>query len=544
VSDAASIAVAMLLTLGGIAIAAALFPIRDLCLEARAQSRAWLAVPALAVLFITAYAVFAVALANREAIDLSVLVAAAAICGAGCFMWAFAYISGMVVRESRRVAALERHRAAHDELTGLPNRAFFVRQLEEAVGASAGQKRLALLIIDLDRFKLINDALGHRYGDILLQEVANRLRGALRMKDLVARLGGDEFGVLIDPVINPEHLKTIGEHVTAVLQSPVAVEDYPTDVGVSIGVAYYPEHGSSGNEMIKNAEIAMYEAKRRGADVVVYEPTFDTNGFHRLDILNELRQAIDGARLLLHYQPQFAAKSGRLVGVEALVRWPHPRLGLLLPNEFIGLAEQSGLINRLNRWVLNIVFEQLAAWQTAGIDMPIATNVSVLNLQDPDLLQYVMAGLANHGLAAGRLRLEITETAVMSDPEAALGAVKRLAELGVRFSIDDFGTGYSSLRYLRELPVDEIKIDRSFIVDSARDANDAIIARSTIDLAHNMGRLVAAEGVESRETAELLAHWNCDTLQGFYLCPPLAIHELAPRLADPSWTWRSSVHAT
>jgi diguanylate cyclase len=353
---------------------------------------------------------------------------------------------------------------------------------------------------------------------------------------LLARLGGDEFGILIDPVDHPEHLATIAGHVAAVLEAPFALEGHPADVGVSIGAAFYPTHGDSSNTLMKNAEIAMYEAKRRGAELMIYDQGFDAHDLGRLDIVRGLKAAIDEAALLVHYQPQIGAKSGKLTGVEALVRWPHPRLGLLLPEEFIALAERSGLINRLNRWVLDIVFNQLAAWQVQGIDTSISTNISVINLQDPDLIQYVVDGLRERGLTASQLKIEITETAVMSDPQVALAAVQRLSEFGVRFAIDDFGTGYSSLLYLREMPVDEIKIDRSFIANVTRDNNDAIIVRSTIDLAHNMGRTVTAEGVESLEAFRLLRHWNCDTLQGFYLSPPLSIEDLNLRLKDPRWS--------
>jgi EAL domain-containing protein (putative c-di-GMP-specific phosphodiesterase class I) len=239
--------------------------------------------------------------------------------------------------------------------------------------------------------------------------------------------------------------------------------------------------------------------------------------------------------LQVYYQPQFSAASGRLVGVEALVRWPHSDPAWPLPAEFIELAEQGGLIDRLNRWVLEIVFDQLAAWQEAGVTTTISTNLSAINLQDPELFTYIAHGLAARGLNAARLSLEITETAVASDTKAARAVVKRLSEFGVRLSIDDFGTGYSSLIILRELPVEEIKIDRSFVINMTRDSNDAILVRSTIDLAHKLGRAVTAEGVESREALELLKSWGCDVMQGFFLSPPLAIEDLNRKLADATW---------
>ncbi|MGH8502103.1 MAG: putative bifunctional diguanylate cyclase/phosphodiesterase [Gammaproteobacteria bacterium] len=535
--DAAAIAAYILLVLGAAMLAVSFIPVRDICLEARGHSRVWLALPALVVAFITGilgYLVFAVTVA-RQGAHFDQLAVAAVLFGAGCFVWGVAHISRQIIGEMRRIAALAQHRAAHDPLTNLPNRKFFARQLERAIGNVVPPRRLAVLMMDLDRFKLINETLGHYYGDIVLQEVGLRLQRSLRMTDLVARLHGDEFAVLINPIGDPEHPRTIGQHVAAVLQKPFAIEGHPADVGVSIGVAYHPDHGVNHNDLMKNAEIAMYEAKRRGVDVVVYEPGLDVSNRQQLSILRELREAIDQHRLVVHYQPQFGTKAGKLIGVEALVRWPHPRFGLLLPEEFIALAEQSGLINNLNYWVLEVVLDQLAAWKSAGNTTRVSTNVSAVNLQDPKLVHFITDGVRNRDLSPKQLKLEITETAVMSDPGAALTAVKRLSQFGVRFSLDDFGTGYSSLVYLRKLPVSEIKIDRSFIVNVTRDHNDAIIVRSTIALAHNLGRWVTAEGVESHEARELLTAWGCDALQGFHLSPPLPIEELDAKLKDPRW---------
>lgn len=532
-AHAYAIVVSLLLALGASILVSALLTMRDTYAQARVHSRAWLALPTLVIAFIVGYLAFAMTIV-KQGIGIAEVAAAAAFFWAGCLAWGVARISGLAVREAQRMAALERHRATYDALTRLPNRAFFIEQLRRAIAAAP--KRLAVMIMDLDRFKLINDTLGHDYGDILLQEVGIRLHGALRSSDLVARLGGDEFGILIDPIDDAGHPGIIAGHVALGLEGPFAVEGYPAEARGSIGVAYYPDHGDDANALMKNAEIAMYEAKRRGVSVMAYASEFDTHDLNRLNILGELRQAIDQNSLLVHYQPQFHARSGELAGVEALVRWPHPRLGQLLPEEFILLAEQGGLINRLNRWVLDIVLEQLAAWRTAGIGTPISTNVSVVNLQDPALYKCIVDGLKARGLAPHQLRLEITETAVMSDPDTALTAVRRLSEFGVRFAIDDFGTGYSSLVYLREMPIDELKIDRSFVVNLARDSNDAIIVRSTIDLAHNMGRVVTAEGVEGQESMDLLARWGCDKLQGFYLSPPLTIADLNLKL----WAQRGS----
>lgn len=524
----------MLLIAGIVTLLVSLLPVRDIWALRQPRLSIRFALPALIATTIIGCGVSA-GLTIKYGAGIADLAAAAAVFGAGCLVWITARIGKVALREALRMTALERHRADHDTLTSLPNRAFFLQQLERAISRAAGQHRLAVLIMDLNRFKLINDTLGHFYGDTVLQEVGRRLQSRLRVNDLVARLGGDEFVVLIDPVEHTEQAGTIAQDIASILEHPIVVAGYSADASASSGVAGYPEHGGSGNTLMKNAEIAMYEAKRRGVDTLVYDPGFDMHDVNRLTVLSQLRSAIEDHQLQVYYQPQFSAASGRLVGVEALVRWPHSDPAWPLPAEFIELAEQGGLIDRLNRWVLEIVFDQLAAWQEAGVTTTISTNLSAINLQDPELFTYIAHGLAARGLNAARLSLEITETAVASDTKAARAVVKRLSEFGVRLSIDDFGTGYSSLIILRELPVEEIKIDRSFVINMTRDSNDAILVRSTIDLAHKLGRAVTAEGVESREALELLKSWGCDVMQGFFLSPPLAIEDLNRKLADATW---------
>jgi diguanylate cyclase len=528
------LAALILIALGAVALALALRSARRM----RAQTsqplpQFRLALPALIFALIACYIAWFIILLRHD-VALDGLAVAATLCGAACILWAIAQSGRAALREAVRIAALERHRADHDALTGLPNRLFFMRRLARSAERAADRQHFAVLIIDLNRFKLVNDTLGHAYGDGLLREFGRRLQGSLRMSDLVARLGGDEFGILINPIESLERARNIAGNLAATLQGPIVVGSHGADVSVSIGIAGFPEHGAGGNALMKNAEIAMDEAKRRGVGIMLYDPGFDTHDVEQLNTLGELRRAIEADALEVYYQPQFSPKTGKMTGAEALVRWPHSHAGLLLPTDFIDLAEQSGLINRLNRRVLDIVFDQLAAWRAAGLDTPIATNVSALNLQDPGLFEYIVEGLRARHLSAAQLKLEITETAVVSDPDAAR-ALTRLAEFGVRLSIDDFGTGYSSLVYLRELPVGEIKIDRSFVVNLTRDNNDAILVRSTIELAHNLGRAVIAEGVESREALELLTRWGCDAVQGFHLSPPLVISDLDRKLKDPDW---------
>ncbi len=533
----------MLLTAGITTLLLSLLPVRDIWALRQPRLLIRFALPVLIAATIIGCGISA-GLTIKYGAGIADFAAAAAVLGAGCLAWITAQLGKAALREAQRMTALERHRADHDTLTHLPNRVFFLQQLERAISRAAGKHCLAVLIMDLDRFKLINETLGHFYGDTVLQEVGRRLQSRLRVNDLVARLGGDEFVIMIDPVDHTNQAGTVAQHIASILERPIMVAGYSAEASASIGIAGYPEHGSSGHTLIKNAEIAMYEAKRHGVNTMVYDPGFDMHDVNRLTILSQLRSAINGHELQVFYQPQFDGTSGGLAGVEALVRWPHSDPEWPLPAEFIELAERGGLINRLNRCVLEIVFDQLAAWQEVGVTTSISTNLSAINLQDPGLFTYIAQGLAARGLNAARLTLEITETAVASDTKAARALVKRLSELGVRLSIDDFGTGYSSLIILRELPVEEIKIDRSFVMNMTRDTNDAVLVRSTIDLAHNLGRAVTAEGVESQEALELLKSWGCDVVQGFFLSPPLAIDDLNRKLANASWHSLTSAFAS
>ncbi len=423
--------------------------------------------------------------------------------------------------------------ALHDTLTGLPNRTLFQDRLEQAIHVAQRQgDTLALLFLDLDRFKEINDTFGHHAGDLLLQEVGRRLPQVLRESDTVARLGGDEFAVVL-PEASAATAHIAAEKLLMALVRPCVVEGYRLDVGGSIGIALYPEHAGDAVNLMRYADIAMYAAKRSGAGMMLYSPDVDWHSPGRLALLSELRQALVTNELVLHYQPVVRFATGHTTRVEALVRWQHPRYNLLSPDQFVPLAERTGLINDLTRWVLEAGISQCAAWQRAGLSTGLAVNLSARNLHDPELPDTIAALLQEHGLPASNLKLELTESSIMADPDAALVVLQQLRSTGVRIAIDDFGTGYSSLAYLRRLPVDEIKIDKSFVLDMATNENDAVIVRSAIELAHALGLQVVAEGVEDAETWERLAQLGCDAGQAFYMARPMPAAEMGRWLQQP-----------
>jgi predicted signal transduction protein with EAL and GGDEF domain len=365
--------------------------------------------------------------------------------------------------------------------------------------------------------------------------MARRLAGAMRDVDTLARLGGDEFAILL-PGADAAGARLVAARLLQLLEEPFELNGSSLDVGGSLGVALYPQHGEDAEVLLQRADVAMYVAKRAGGGQAVYEPTQDHHTPERLAVHTELRLGIDRGELVLHYQPKFACHDGQLVGVEALVRWAHPRRGLVMPDEFIPLAEQTGLITPLSRWVLEAVVRQCRVWQDLGRHIPIAVNLSMRDLHDVHLPATIQQLLTRWAVPPRLLRVEITESSLMADPERALAIVARLAALGVRIAIDDFGTGYSSLAYLKKLPVDELKIDRSFVSDMRDDASDQAIVRSTIDLAHNLGLRVVAEGVEDAATWQLLTQLGCDEAQGYHLGRPAPPTALATWLAlsDPS----------
>jgi diguanylate cyclase (GGDEF)-like protein len=437
-------------------------------------------------------------------------------------------------RRLLRQAAASSHQALHDALTGLPNRELFADRVGQAIRAADRELQpAALLLLDLDRFKDVNDTLGHHHGDQLLREVGTRLQGALRQVDTVARLGGDEFAVLV-PGATAEGAAAVADKLRTALHAPLTLDGVTLDLDASIGIAVYPDHGNDTAELLQHADVAMYAAKQTHAGFMVYDPTVDQHSPRRLALLGGLRRALERNELVLHYQPKADLGTGRILGAEALVRWQHPDHGLLGPGEFIPLAERTGLIHPLTRWVLDTALRQASQWHRDGHQLSVAVNVSTRCLLDPSFPDQVAERLGAWQVPAGSLVLEVTESAVMADPARALDVLGRLHALGVRLAVDDFGTGYSSMAYLKALPVDELKVDRSFVGQMADSSSDAVIVRSTIDLGHNLGLRVVAEGVESQEAWQSLEALGCDTAQGYYLGRPMPAADLEHWLEQPA----------
>ncbi|MEY2566802.1 MAG: hypothetical protein QOE35_1331 [Actinomycetota bacterium] len=440
---------------------------------------------------------------------------------------------------SARASLEKEHQALHDALTGLPNRTLFREQATDAIsGRPLGEGSLsAVMLIDLDRFKEINDTLGHHIGDLLLKEVGPRLREAVRDHDAVARFGGDEFAIFVHDMDSPEAILEIAGRAHAALSAPFSVEDLLLHVEGSIGIALSPEHGTDVDVLLQRADVAMYMAKETHSGSRLYTPDRDPNSRRRLTLLSDLRAAIDNHDLVLHYQPKADLRSREINDVEALVRWIHPDLGLVPPNDFIPLAERSGLIAPLTEYVLTDAIGRAADWRARGINLRVAVNLSVRSLMDLDLPNRVAAMLLAADLPASYLELEITESTIMADPVRAMRVLQPLADMGVRLSIDDFGTGYSSLAYLRQLPIAEIKIDRSFVAAMTTSENDAVIVRSTVEMAKNLGLEVVAEGVETPDIELALDRLGCDYMQGYLLSRPLPADELEGCIAELRRGW-------
>lgn len=426
------------------------------------------------------------------------------------------------VHRGGRDAIAKQHQALHDALTGLPNRELFRDRIDQAVNASRRTGDTAVvMIMDLDHFKEINDTLGHHMGDLLLQEVSRRLRLALRESDTVARLGGDEFGVLLPRVDSAADAATVAQNLLVHLREPFVLEGMRLEIDASIGIAMHPLHGEDNETLQQRADIAMYSAKQSGRGFAIFEPELDRHSPRRLALAGGMRQAINEGQIQLYYQPKADLRTGRIMGVEALARWDHPEFGIVGPSEFVPIAEQTGLITPLTSFVLDAAISQVHAWKDAGLELSVAVNLSARSFLDTQLAVEIPRLLAKWDVEAELLELEITESMLMTDPARAEATLTRLSRIGLTLSVDDFGTGYSSLANLKRLPVDVIKIDKSFVMEMAVDASDAAIVRSTIDLAHNLGLRVVAEGVESEDAWRHLEALGCDFAQGYFLSRPL-----------------------
>jgi diguanylate cyclase (GGDEF)-like protein len=455
------------------------------------------------------------------------------------FAWQMLHRTHSLQITSQELAAKQREnefQAFHDHLTGLPNRLLFRLSLGQAIeGAAERGGRIAVMLMDLDHFKEINDSLGHHVGDRLLAAVGPRLAETLREGDLMARLGGDEFGVLLPDVADDVTATTIAQRLLEGLHRPVAVDELDLDVSASIGIAFFPEHAGDADSLLRHADVAMYAAKDSGLGFEVYDEVIDRHKPELVRLVTHIRPAIDAGEFHMYFQPKIRLSDGRVAGAEALIRWHHPTLGRLAPADFIPMVEKTVLLQPLTYWVLNDVLRTWRAWSDAGIEVPIAVNVSPRTLLDQDLPEVVEHLLERWGVSARFLRLELTESFLVADSGRSDAVLNRLSRVGIGLSIDDFGTGFSSLSYLKRLPIEEIKIDRSFVSNMMGRVEDFTIVRATIELGRNLGLRVVAEGVQDRETFDRLGDFGCDEAQGFYISRPLD--------RDAFWVWLSKREA-
>ncbi len=432
------------------------------------------------------------------------------------------------ITSARKQEQLLEYQAHHDALTGLPNRLFLNGKMDHALkSAQRKNQKIALLLLDLDHFKEVNDTLGHAIGDELLGEVAIRLSRSLRSSDTVARLGGDEFAILMQNLDGIEVAERLAKTILLDLRTPFQVSELTLAVAASIGVVLYPDHGNTIEQLFKRADIAMYKAKKERSDFAFYEETGDTNNMRHLVLSGELRNAIETSDIFMNYQPQIDLKTNAVVGVEALMRWNHKDYGEVSPHEFIDIAERSGLIHSLTHFALDTALGQTGQWLLDGLDLKVSVNLSMRNLQEASLPEVIEAMLSKHNVPPEKLVLEVTESAMMTNPQNSIKTLNILHKIGISISIDDFGTGHSSLQYIRDLPIQEIKIDKSFVVDMIDDDRNLSIVKSIIVLAQSLNLNVVAEGVETKSIVTALASLGCDTVQGYCFAKPLPAYGIA-----------------
>ena len=458
-----------------------------------------------------------------------------AIMGLGMVIWLLEEERVRLLTASARIE----HLAFHDSLTDLPNRNRLLQHLAVALRRAGRRRgRLAVLFLDLDRFKMINDSLGHGSGDELVQIIAQRLQGCLRSTDTLARVAADEFAILIPAIDGDVEVQHIAERLLAVIRRPFSIQAREIYMTASLGVSRFPEDGDEAEDLLKKADVAMHRAKEQGRDQhQIYAPGMDEDTLDRLALQNDLRKAVENGEMVLHYQPVVGAGNARVRGFEALLRWQHPQRGLLAPGCFLGLAEASGLSSALDFWVLRAACQEVASWHAGGTDaanLRVAVNLSARTFQHPGLLEHVRKALAETGIAAPALELEITETLAMENAGATLAVLRGLKDLGVRLSIDDFGTGYSSLSYLTDFPIDTLKIDRSFVSSLTTNRGSVEVAAAIIALAHSLEIAVVAEGVEEEEQWGILREKGCDELQGYLFGRPVPSDQCLTR-------WRSTL---
>jgi len=453
-----------------------------------------------------------------------------------CFTgWLALILASMISYRLDKQNAVLVHQSLYDQLTDLPNRKLLFDRLQQAIyQARRNNHTVALFLVELANLKEINDTLGHQSGDELLKQIGPRLENILRDSDTVARLEGGEFAILM-PIIDIQHVTKVAHKIIQALEAPFIVDELELETSVIAGVAIAPDHGEKSESLFRKADVAMSLAKQHEHEFNIYAEESDPHSVEQLTLMAELRRAITNNELQLYYQPKINLKTQQVTGAEALLRWFHPQRGLIPPDDFIPKAEQSGLIKLLTSWVIDQAFRQNHAWSKLGITLQIAINVSQRSLYDRELINQIANTMQKLQIKNCTLDIEITETAIMAYPEQSMATLQMLHAMGIHLSIDDFGTGFTSLAYLKELPVDELKIDKSFIMRMLDDNKDTMIVRSIIELAHSLGRVVVAEGVESRPVLDYLTALNCDTAQGFYMSKPLPAAEFEQWLATCEW---------
>lgn len=440
------------------------------------------------------------------------------------------------ITEAKSQVTQLRHQAMHDALTGLPNRLLLIDRLEKAIdSARENNTILALLLMDLDRFKEVNDTFGHHFGDLILKQVSLRLQNQVRLSDTVARLGGDEFAIVVPQAIDSNFVATSARRILNSLEQPFVIEGQVLEVGGSIGIALYPTHGSDARTLLRRADVAMYAAKDAQAGFAFHREDYESRNPEEMSLIVEMRHAIERDEFELYYQPKLHLRSGLVTRFEVLLRWNHPVRGLLAPAAFVPAAERTGLIRNITDWVFDRVLQQLRTWHDQGVPVHVAVNISVKSLAEQDLPEKIQALLEKWQVDPRFLKIEITESSIMADPNHALAIMSLLQGMGIRLSVDDFGTGYSSLVHLRQLPIDEIKVDKSFVMGMTTNDADAAIVRTVIDLAHNLGKQVCAEGVEDEATSHMLRDLGCDLAQGYWISRPLSAPNLMTWLEETGW---------
>ncbi|VAW91108.1 diguanylate cyclase/phosphodiesterase (GGDEF & EAL domains) with PAS/PAC sensor(s) [hydrothermal vent metagenome] len=488
----------------------------------------------LIVLFITGFIVYGLSL-FETIISRSDLIVSLLLLGGSLFVFIVSRMNYQNILQMQHIALLERHHALHDSLTGLPNRSLLLERIKQAIsGQNPKQKQVSVLLMDLDRFKEINDTLGHVAGDLLIQQIAPRLKKVLRDTDTLARIGGDEFAIVL-PDTGSGISQAIALKLIKSLAEPFEVEGHNLNVAMSIGISIYPHDAFDCDTLIQKADIAMYVAKSKQCGYILYDEKLDQYSLNRLKLTGELHKAIKNNELIAYYQPIVDMSKGHITCVEALIRWNHPESGVISPEIFIPLAENAGIMGLITRWVLERALKQMRSWNKQGISIAMHVNLSMSDIQDSNFPKYLNDILLASNSLPAELTLEITENSMMTDLKRAKDVLRQLHQIGVNLAIDDFGTGFSSLSYLKQLPTQEIKIDKSFVMDMLEDDDDAIIVRSTVDLAHNMGRVVTAEGVSDKETYDLLEILGCNRAQGHYICKPLEADELSAWFVKTAW---------